>query len=258
MAWANGLKQLPDSETKLLLLVLANYANDTGTCFPGIQLLCHECVLSESTVRRRLDTLKAMHLIKITQRQGNSGGNSSNLYTLNLKAPPVSQTPPPCPRDTTPPVPQTPKPVHIEPVIEPMASPGVSEENEPANQPDLDSPEKTPIGASDDDYVPPKHPIKPGDHKRTIEMWVDAYQKWFKHPYRFDGARDGLAVKKMLEDGLTPEMIIEKAQQAWSTANVSRKEFWNCKNQSKTLHLFNFAYNKIVAEVQEEKDFRPW
>lgn len=109
MKWAHE-QALPDSESKLLLLILANYAGHDNTCWPSVNSLASECVFSESTARRRLQELEKMGLINIIPRKDSHGDPTSNLYRL-LTGPPVRLTPPPCQADTRGGVPLTPKPI---------------------------------------------------------------------------------------------------------------------------------------------------
>lgn len=67
MAWAHS-QNFPDCQTKLLLLVLANYANQSGCCWPSIESLEEECLISRNTVRDRLKTLCELKLLSMTSR----------------------------------------------------------------------------------------------------------------------------------------------------------------------------------------------
>lgn len=111
MKWAHE-QALPDSESKLLLLILANYAGHDNSCWPSVKRLARECVFSESKAHRRLKQLERLGFIKILPRNDERGDPTSNLYQL-LTGPGVSLTPPPCQTDTTPGVPLTPKPISI-------------------------------------------------------------------------------------------------------------------------------------------------
>lgn len=79
MAWATKIK-LPTYE-KFLLIVLANYADDAGKCWPSIETLCNDTGLSRPTVKRTLRKLADRSLIKKVRR---SKGNlqTSNFYLL--------------------------------------------------------------------------------------------------------------------------------------------------------------------------------
>jgi Helix-turn-helix domain len=111
MKWAHE-QALPDSESKLLLLILANYAGHDNTCWPSVPRLAKECIFSESTARRRLQELEKLGFIRTKSRRDEAGDQTSNLYVLMIP-PPVSVTPPPCQADTRGGVPVTPKPVSM-------------------------------------------------------------------------------------------------------------------------------------------------
>lgn len=80
-----------DPQAKLLLLKLADYANDKGKCWPSISTLSRETELSESTIYRKLGELESANLIS------RSRGINQVFYTLN---PCHSDTPNPCQADT--------------------------------------------------------------------------------------------------------------------------------------------------------------
>jgi|GEM_PF-3280611 hypothetical protein len=99
MAWA--IEQKPsDSESKLLLLLLANYASHENTCWPSVSTLSKESLLSETTVRDRLRVLAGLNLIAIQERRTPNGDLTSNLYTLLAGGP--HTRPPTSPGDAPP------------------------------------------------------------------------------------------------------------------------------------------------------------
>lgn len=93
MKWAHE-QALPDSETKLLLLVLANYAGHDDSCWPSIKRLARECILSERTIQYKIRVLQEMGLLKVSIRKNEEGDQTSNIYTL-LAPPGASLAPPP-------------------------------------------------------------------------------------------------------------------------------------------------------------------
>src|SRR6185312_11905490 len=65
MAWAIEQQEVREPETQLVLMCLANYAAaDGANAFPSIQRLTRDSRLSESTVRRQLQKLEKMSLIR--------------------------------------------------------------------------------------------------------------------------------------------------------------------------------------------------
>uniref|UniRef100_A0A3B0MMK9 Helix-turn-helix domain-containing protein n=1 Tax=Arsenophonus endosymbiont of Trialeurodes vaporariorum TaxID=235567 RepID=A0A3B0MMK9_9GAMM len=76
---------------KLVLLKLADNANDKGECFPSYQHIAEQCEMSRKTAIGHIDALCEMGLVKKMHR-GVEKGNSSNIYKLNLAG--VEITPP--------------------------------------------------------------------------------------------------------------------------------------------------------------------
>ena len=95
------------SKNKLILLLLANYADQQFTCFPSIKRLAMMAECCESTVRRSLKDLEKRGLIEIKPRYepyGDRCRQTSNIYTLrgfqNETHPPVKLTPDPLSKST--------------------------------------------------------------------------------------------------------------------------------------------------------------
>ena len=82
MNWAWGI-DLPPA-MKLVLLKLADRANDDGECWPGMETVARACGLSERTLMRHIDRLGEMGLLRKAKRKDESGRQTTNLYTLNL------------------------------------------------------------------------------------------------------------------------------------------------------------------------------
>ena len=82
MTWAID-QTPPDAESKLILLLLANYSGSENTCWPSVPRLARETLLAERTVRKRLHDLSEAGFIKITPRINPTHGDAdSNLYLL--------------------------------------------------------------------------------------------------------------------------------------------------------------------------------
>jgi DNA-binding transcriptional ArsR family regulator len=65
MAWAIDQQDVRDATARHVLLALANYADNAGkSAFPSTAKLERDTGLSESTIRRKLDSLEQMGLIK--------------------------------------------------------------------------------------------------------------------------------------------------------------------------------------------------
>lgn len=98
---------------KLILLKLADNANDKGECWPSYKHIADQCETSRRSVIAHIDTLVEMGLVKIRHRKA-AQGNKSNLYLLDLSGGEKSALPqrdkkggentsPPPSEDTSPP-----------------------------------------------------------------------------------------------------------------------------------------------------------
>lgn len=99
---------------KLVLIKLADNANDNGECWPSYQHIADHCECSRSAVRSHIDALIGMGVLTKENRMGinNGKGNTSNVYYLNLDNPmppksiaPVSSKITGMPLENTPPMP---------------------------------------------------------------------------------------------------------------------------------------------------------
>lgn len=77
---------------KLVLIKLADNANDMGECWPSYQHIADQCEIDRSTVRRHIKNLEGQRLLRIENRDGPKG-NSSNLYFLTLGGVGTNSTP---------------------------------------------------------------------------------------------------------------------------------------------------------------------
>ena len=81
ITWAyqqQGIK----SGAKFILITLANYANDAGECFPGLNTLAKNCGMHRSSVVENIKRLEAAGLIEVIHRGGDGSGRKSNVYRL--------------------------------------------------------------------------------------------------------------------------------------------------------------------------------
>ena len=74
----------------LVLLALADNANDEGVCWPSIATLARKCVLSERQVQRMLRSLETRGLVRTEERKDEKGEHHSNVYTVLDVVTPVS------------------------------------------------------------------------------------------------------------------------------------------------------------------------
>ncbi|HHG1515061.1 TPA: helix-turn-helix domain-containing protein [Klebsiella pneumoniae] len=119
---------------KLVLIKLADNANDYGECWPSYKHIADHCECSKSAVRDHIDALISMGLLVKENRPGvkNGKGNASNLYCMKLDNPMPPKSIPPMPSESTgmPPESIPPMPCggtrtshSFEPVIEPKDPP---------------------------------------------------------------------------------------------------------------------------------------
>lgn len=85
MAWAVRQK-VGNATGKAILLMLANYADDAGACFPGQGKLATECECSERTVREWLSKFEEMGLVRRDERRRSDGYRTSDGITLSIAA----------------------------------------------------------------------------------------------------------------------------------------------------------------------------
>lgn len=79
-AWRQAVK----STERLVLVALADMADDHGVCWPSVSTLAERCVKSTRTVQRALLTLASANLICCEPRQRADGSSTSNRYVLQL------------------------------------------------------------------------------------------------------------------------------------------------------------------------------
>lgn len=80
-AWSQELPPTP----KLILMALADAANDHDECWPGIPYVARKCCVSERTVQRVLQEFQDSNLMTIqAQFDPKNGRRTSNKYRLNI------------------------------------------------------------------------------------------------------------------------------------------------------------------------------
>jgi predicted transcriptional regulator len=82
---------------RLVLNCLALHCNKEGQCFPSIKTIAKECGYSVNTVKRALDDLVKVGFITKEARfdtERKHGGQTSNLYTLNIVKPKKEESKP--------------------------------------------------------------------------------------------------------------------------------------------------------------------
>ena len=84
MTWA--LKQpIKPAAAKLLLIAIANYANQDGKAWPSKMTLAADCSSNKSDICKRMRQLSDMGLISVKERRVD-GASLSSVITLNISA----------------------------------------------------------------------------------------------------------------------------------------------------------------------------
>lgn len=92
LSWAMG-KKTGDMAARLVLIALANYADDEGSCFPSISKLALDCECHPRTIIRALvrlgdgdekKSVQGLGLVTRERRTNSRGGRTSDRYFLSL------------------------------------------------------------------------------------------------------------------------------------------------------------------------------
>lgn len=105
MAQAFGV-QVGNASRKLVLLKLADHANDQGECWPSYQYIADQCEISRRSAMDHIEELCNSGFIQKRTRKGPKG-NASNVYVVTLRgensAPPSANPAPPSENAAPPP-----------------------------------------------------------------------------------------------------------------------------------------------------------
>jgi Helix-turn-helix domain len=85
-AWQQSVRGAVRGNRLLVLLALADQADDTGSCFPGQKSLARKCGISERALQGHLSALEASGHVERQRRHRSNGTRSSDLYKLPLPA----------------------------------------------------------------------------------------------------------------------------------------------------------------------------
>jgi DNA-binding transcriptional MocR family regulator len=106
---------------KLIMLKLADNANDYGECWPSYSHISDHCEIGKSTARKHIKELEAKGFLRIENRKGPKG-NTSNLYHIVLD--PIALGGTPCSTiEHTPVAPRSTGTSQVEPVSKPVIEP---------------------------------------------------------------------------------------------------------------------------------------
>lgn len=187
---------------KAVLMVLADYADEDGSCYPGQERIAAESEVSVRTVRRILAEFEERGLIVRKARGVPGGGRTSDRIYLVMgaggNAASLSPLPPIPATDAT-------KPASGD------TETGQSLAGEPSGEP----------------------PVEPSDNARSLDEIADELaarlvKGWPKRPNGADrlGGRKNVAkaIKRRLREGIKPETIITAATRYREWVNRARRK----------------------------------
>ncbi|MEO0385057.1 MAG: helix-turn-helix domain-containing protein [Pseudomonadota bacterium] len=88
--WAKKTR-VGSQSAKLVLLALADWADDAGSCFPSVHLIVEVTELSDRSVRAALRRLEDLGLLQTERTRRSNGAMGANRYFLKLGAKPIAQ-----------------------------------------------------------------------------------------------------------------------------------------------------------------------
>ena len=161
---------------RFLLVILADFADDDGTCWPKVSTLAKRLNVKERQTQKHLATLQQKGYIEIIQK---SKGHSSNVYRIRgvdndtcrkvhlSKSTPVREDTPRPVREDTPPI------LYKEPSIEPSNTPSPSRGKRGTQIPDK---------SYFDMSVAEKYSMNPDIAFEIFELWATSkgqiYKDW--------------------------------------------------------------------------------
>jgi Helix-turn-helix domain len=92
VAWVLGL-YIPDPHAKLILLSLANHANQGGFCHPRMKMIASEASCDRRTVLRKLPALEEARFLRIIPRRNGKERLAHDYQLLMPGCDPQSQPP---------------------------------------------------------------------------------------------------------------------------------------------------------------------
>lgn len=188
---------------RLILLALADHANDEGECYPSIARLCYRTGLSERAVQNNIRLLKASGFLEIE-----AGGGRKNCNLYRIKTPHEMHPAPDAPPHL---IPETPHIVTINPA------------------PDAPEPSRTIIEPS---LLPPiSPPAVFQEIRKLLEQWVtpQAAESFIAYRKRHKSKGLTLTAAKRLSNSLSEILIAGydptdalglAEERGWSSVNL--------------------------------------
>lgn len=222
---------------KMVLLKLADNADDDGRCYPSVRHLAAACQMTENGIRNQIKKLEGEGLVGVEI----GGGRKANTYTLF----------------------PTKTPLHgVDPCTELTPDSPLTRLTPPLHAVDP-TPQRT-IGGSPQRPIDPNHNgtvIEPSSNLQTgdptqeaVAGWIQAYNASNPQPYCNAMAKrrkaDAAAMASLLKAGVTPERIAATAKQMFEVAGhaVNGKAAW-WATRCRTVENFALHLNEIEGEL---------
>lgn len=211
----------------LLLLAIADFANDDLKCYPSIDRLAFKTRMSRRNVQTLVRQMAEEGEIVIHENAGPKGCNVYQIMGV--------QTLHPC-----------------KPHAENGNSGDASQRPGFASEPSVTVQKEPSVTSSAS--APPKEEAKPvkeeSRQRKFVQSWEKSYQAHFGKKYIFTG-RDWRPLKTLLSQSpMTPEQLVDLAWRAWKCRG---KDYWNCERAG-SVQFFCEKINQIMDELKVEGD----
>lgn len=264
---------LDNHTQKLVLLALADNANDDGFCWPSMRTVATKCNLTEAGTRKTMKALVVLGLLTIES----GGGHSTNRYTINIEAlnraeighpltplPPNAVTPrgKPCYPQGATPLPPGVNPVtpnHNRTIIEPSEN-----HQEILPKPKEESSKPVLELTSDIPKASPSHkPSQPPRDEAWCEwlrefkaQWGAVYTEALGVRSTFLGGREIKAVKELYNDKRTVAEVIKVAKLAFGHRHDKQSHFHCslCLTVDGLVRHFNAVQAELNGELMEDSE----
>lgn len=214
---------------KFVLVALADAANHENEAFPSGKALEMMTGLDKKTIYKALDELeKEGFLVDTGKRKGPT--QSVRVYKLSTEAYPNSGTLEAYPKtdESLPVFPH--KLTRFSPEAYPKTGKGT-----PRNP---NGTQREPSGDS-----------SPSPTKEFSDGWCKAFEEKFGTKYRFNGGRDGKALKELLATKIPVPELLEVAKTAWGMDDLGGF----LSDQVSHIAGFNSVFNQIQVRVAKEQ-----
>lgn len=259
---------------KLVLVALADHANDAGKCWPSVTFLAEKCSMSRQGVLDQIEKL-----IKDGHVTADKNPGKSTYYTVH----PVSKIERADSRKRAQPVhhvdqstslcdrpPQDAQPVYgidyhqsipltapVYPIDSNHKEPSLNHQLADAHAsaemlfPDLPPPASIPTEPKPKKTRKKKESV--ADPRFTVfrDIFINAYQEATGIPYAFQGGKDGKALSKFLKDFKTVEKTEWEDAINWCRGVVISKAYApSCVKQTGSLASFCSTWNQLFEYLQ--------